>query len=67
MTNRLLHVDCQTRFQMYQANTMYQIADVGRGSASHKDLEQLPVDWDRGVIFHGKSILHLLESFIRLT
>ena len=38
---------------------MYQVADFGRGSASHKDLEQSPVDWERGIIFHFKSILHL--------
>ena len=50
MTNRFLHVDCQKRFPMYQANSMYQIADFGRGS-SHKDLERLPLDWDRGIIF----------------
>ena len=34
MTNRLLHVDCQKRFPMYQANSMYQVADFGRGSAT---------------------------------
>ena len=27
MTNRLLHVDCQKRFPMYQANSMYLVAD----------------------------------------
>ena len=35
MTNRLLHVDCQKRFPMYQTSSMYQVADFGRGSASH--------------------------------
>ena len=59
MTNRLPHVDRQKRFPMYQANSMYQVANSGRGSAYHKDLEQLPVDWERGIIFHCKSMLHL--------
>ena len=59
MTDRLLHVDCQRRFPMYQANSMYQVANFGRGSAVHQDLEQLPVDWERGIIFHCKLILHL--------
>ena len=36
---------------MYQINPMYQIADFGHGSASHKHFEQLPVDWERGIIF----------------
>ena len=38
---------------------MNQIADFGRGSAHHKDLERLPVDWERGRIFHCESIVHL--------
>ena len=38
---------------------MFQVADFGRGSASHKDLEQLPIDWEREIIFLCKSILHL--------
>ena len=48
MTNRLLHVDFQKRFTMYQASSMYQIAGFGRGSAYHKDLEQLPNDGNVG-------------------
>ena len=44
---------------MYHASSMCQFAGNGRGSAYHKDLEQLPVDWERGIIFHCKSILHL--------
>ena len=59
MKNRSLHVDCQKRFPMYQASSMYQIAGSGRGSAYHEDLEQLPVDWERGKIFHCKLIRHL--------
>ena len=38
---------------------MYQDAGFGRGSAYHKDVEQLPVDWERGILFHCKSVLHL--------
>ena len=48
---------------------MFQVAENRRGSASHKDLEQLPVDWERGIIFHCKSILHLeiiFHSFLLL-
>ena len=41
------------------SSSMYQVGGFGRGSASHKDLERLPVDWERGIIFHCKSILHL--------
>ena len=60
MTNRLLSVDCQNRFPMYPASSMYQVAGFfGRGSAHHKNLEQLPVDWERGIIYHRKSIVHL--------
>ena len=59
MTTWLLHVDCQRRFPMYPANSMYQVANFGRGSASHKDLEQLPVDWEYVKIYHCKSMLHL--------
>ena len=44
MTSRLPHLDCPKRFPMYQPGSMYEVADYGRGSASHKDLEQLPVD-----------------------
>ena len=61
MTSRLPHLDCQKRFPMYQPGSMYEVADYGRGSASHKDLEQLPVDC--------KSIFHLqnsVESLIQL-
>ena len=29
---------------------MYQVAGFGRGSAYHEDLEQLLVDWERGII-----------------
>ena len=56
---RLLHVDNQKRFPTYQANSLYQIANIGRGLASHKDLEQLSVDWKRGIFSQCKSILHL--------
>ena len=45
MMSRLVQVDCQKRFPMYQANSMYQVASFGHGSAYHKDMEQLPVDW----------------------
>ena len=47
-------------FQPEGGSSMYQVADFGRGPASDKDLEQLPVDWERGAIFHFKSIV-LLE------
>ena len=29
---------------------MYQVANLGRGSAFHQDLAQLPVDWERGIL-----------------
>ena len=67
MTKWFLHVDCQKRFLMYQANSMYQVADLGRGSASDKDLERLPADWERGIIFHCKidsTSWKFLESFV---
>ena len=57
--NRLVQVDCQKRFPMYQASSMYQVAGFGRGSAYHEDLEQLPVDWERGIIFHCRLIRRL--------
>ena len=57
--NRLVLVDCEKRFPMYQASSMCQVAGVGRGSTYHKDLEQLLVDWERGIIFNCKLILHL--------
>ena len=59
MMNRLVQVDCPTRFPMYQASCMYQVAGFGRGSAYHKDSERLLVDWERGIIFHFKLVLHL--------
>ena len=59
MTNLLLHVDCQKRFPMYHTNSMYQVANLGRGSAFHQDFEHLPVDWECVKIFHYKLILHL--------
>ena len=46
MWNLLLHVDCQKLFPMYQASSMYQVANLGRGLAFRQDLEQLPVAWD---------------------
>ena len=48
-------------------NSMYQIADFGRGSASQKDLEQLPVDREREIIFPlqiGSTSWNSLESLI---
>ena len=66
MTNRLLHVDCPKRVPMYQTNSMYQIANFGCGSASHKDLE----DWERGVFSTAnrfyilKNSLESLKEFI---
>ena len=61
-------------FPMYQANSMYQISDFGRGSASHKDLEQVPVDWERGIIstpyrfyiLKFSRIFHTIHSFLQL-
>ena len=53
MMNRLVQVDCRKRFPMYQVCSMYQVAGFGRGSANHEDLEQLPVVWERGIIFHS--------------
>ena len=50
MTNRLLHVDCQKRFPMCQASSMYQVPGSGRDSAHQKYLERLPVDWERVII-----------------
>ena len=55
MMSRLVHVDCQKRFPMYRAIFMYQVAGFGRGSANHKDLERLPLDWEGEKIFHCKS------------
>ena len=59
MMNRLVQVDCQKRFPMYQASSMCQVAGFGRGSAYNEDLEQLLVDWERGIIFHCKLMRHL--------
>ena len=42
---------------------MYQVAGFGRGSALTKDLERLPADWEREIIFHSKSIILCLEVF----
>ena len=39
--------------------TKHQAAGFGRGSANHEDLEQLSVDWERGIIFHWTLIRHL--------
>ena len=44
---------------MYQASSMYQVAGFVRGSAYHEDLEELLVDWERGIIFHCKLIRRL--------
>ena len=44
---------------MYEASSMYQVVDFGRGFAYHKDLEQMPIDLERWIIFHCKSIVHL--------
>ena len=57
--NRLVQGNCQKRFPLYQASSMYQVAGFGHGSADHKDVEQLPGDWERVIIFHCRSILHL--------
>ena len=46
--NRLVQVDSRKRFPMHQASSMSQVAGFGRGSAYHEDLEQLPVDLERG-------------------
>ena len=37
---------------------MCHVANLGRGSAFHQDSEQLLVDWELGIIFHCKLILH---------
>ena len=50
MMNRLVQVEFQKRFPMYQASSMHQVAGFGRGSACHKELEKLPVDWERVII-----------------
>ena len=55
--NRLLHVDCQKRFPV--SHSMYQVAGFGRGSTLLEDLEPLPADWEREIIFHCKSALYL--------
>ena len=57
--NRSLLVDCPERFPVSQTNSMYQIAVFGRGSTYIEDLERLPADWEREIIFHCKSIPHL--------
>ena len=41
MLSRLVHVNCQKCFLVYQASSMYKVASFGRGSAYHGDLEQL--------------------------
>ena len=51
-------MDCPKRFPMYQASSMYQVAGFGSGSANREDLEPLPVDEERGIIFHCKLIRH---------
>ena len=74
MTKRSVHVGCQKRFPMYQASSMCKVAGFGCGSAFHQDLEQLPVDWERGIIFHCRLIRHLefsriahiIHSFLQL-
>ena len=47
------------RFPVSQTNSMYQVASFGRGSTKIQDLERLVVDWEREIIFHCNSILHL--------
>ena len=47
------------RFPVSQTNSMYQVACFGRGSTWIEDLERLPGDWEREILFHCKSILHL--------
>ena len=58
-------VDCQKRFPMYQAKSMYQVAGFGR-----EDLERLQVGWERGIISHSKvdsTYWNSPESFIKFT
>ena len=70
ITNLLLDVDCQKRYPMYQANSTNQVACFGRGSAFHQDLEQLPVDWEHGIISTANRfyvlkfsrIIHIIHS-----
>ena len=57
--NRLLRVDCQKRFPVSQTNSMYQVAGFGRGSTLLEDLEPLPADWEREIIFHCKPAQNL--------
>ena len=57
--NRLLLVGCQKRFLVSRTNSMYQVAGFGRGSTKINDLERLPADWEREIIFHCRSILYL--------
>ena len=65
MKNQLLHVGCQKRFPMYRANSMYQVADFGRGSAYHKDLEQVPIDWARNFPLQIQN-RHIIHSSLQL-
>ena len=57
--NRLLLVDYQKRSLVSQTNSMYQIVGFGRDSTLIEDLGRLPAVWEREIIFHCKSILHL--------
>ena len=59
MTNLLLHVDSKTFPEMCLTNSKYQVANLGRGSVFHQDLEDLPVDWERGKIVDCKLTQHL--------
>ena len=62
MRYRLLLVHCQKSFPVSQTSSMYEIAGFGR-SSEFEDLERLPADWEREVIFHCKSTLSL-EIFL---
>ena len=50
-------VSVMNRLPVSRTNSMYQVASFGRGSAYHKDLEQLTFDWEREIIFHCKSTI----------
>ena len=70
MLSRLVQVDYRKRFPVYQASSVFQVAGFGRGSAYHEDLEQRPVDWERGANLHLQAeptSWNTLESFIRFT
>ena len=46
-------------FHLSQTISMYQIANLGRGSTHLEDLERMLADWEREIIFHCKSPLYL--------